>query len=78
MTPPRRRTSARPPSNPSPWHGLTDADLACPGHDPADARIRQVVAEVAQPLHALGTTADGSPRHPSRLPVDAPLVRWPT
>lgn len=35
MTPPRRRTSARPPSNPSPWHGLTDADLACPGHDPA-------------------------------------------
>lgn len=28
------------------------------------------------PLWCLGTTSDGSPRHPSRLGVDVPLTRW--
>lgn len=38
------------------------------------------IAELAgrEPLYCLGTTKDGSPRHPLYVKADAPLVRfWP-
>lgn len=38
------------------------------------ARVREIFGDA--PLWCLGTTADGSPRHPSRLRADAPLVRY--
>jgi hypothetical protein len=35
-----------------------------------------LLAELANPLLCLGTTADGSPRHPSRIAYATPLERW--
>lgn len=42
-------------------------------------RLTNAAWLVAQrhPLHCLGVTADGSPRHPARLPNDTKLTLWP-
>jgi hypothetical protein len=37
----------------------------------------QEIADVHRiPLYCLGTTKDGSPRHPSRIGYATPMVRW--
>lgn len=41
-----------------------------------EARIDAVLATLALPAWCLGTTADGSPRHPSRLPTYVALAPW--
>lgn len=58
---------------------VSDLVVACwgawAGPDPlrADA-VRELVGDR---WHALGFTAEGGPRHPSRIGYDAELVRWP-
>lgn len=39
-------------------------------------RVAAVTAFLPGPLHCLGTTKDGSPRHPSRIAYATPLERW--
>lgn len=45
-----------------------------------NARVTAVLARLTaagRPLHCLGTTQSGQPRHPCRLPGDLDLERWP-
>lgn len=47
-------------------------------HRWAQDRAREVVSVIgSHDLWCLGTTADGSPRHPLYLPAATELVRWP-
>ncbi|MGE0206149.1 MAG: DUF1643 domain-containing protein [Hyphomicrobiaceae bacterium] len=40
------------------------------------AKICAIAADVGRDLMCLGTNKDGSPRHPSRLAYDTPIVPW--
>lgn len=65
---------------------MRDADLhivawGALGKLPISLRSRwravvRIAAHVGCPLHCLGTTDDGHPRHPLMLPYDTPLVEW--
>lgn len=54
------------------------------GLDPLTTRIRAIMTlarEEDVPLHCLGTTSNGNPKHPlarglHRIPDDAPLIPW--
>jgi hypothetical protein len=39
-------------------------------------RIAAVTAFLPGPLHCLGTTKDGAPRHPCRIAYSTPLQKW--
>jgi len=45
-------------------------------HPLAAARAKEVQALLTVPLLCLGTTKDGSPRHPLYVRADAPLLPW--
>lgn len=59
------------------YAGLSDKTVAAWGADPrarSQAKIvRNSLVMAGVPLHCLGTTADGSPRHPLYLRSDTPL-----
>lgn len=40
-------------------------------------RVNEVLSLVNRPMHCLGLTQDGQPKHPSRLGYDTPLVPFP-
>jgi len=40
------------------------------------ARVAELLPLVSRPWHALGTCADGAPRHPLYTALDAPLALW--
>lgn len=40
------------------------------------AIVTASLAELGQPVYCLGTTKDGSPRHPLYVPYSQPLVPW--
>lgn len=45
------------------------------GTNAAPERVTQALA-LLPPLHALGVTRDGHPRHPLYVPRDEPLIEW--
>lgn len=53
------------------WGGSTPAGLMSPPSIPA------LAAQAGLPLHALGTTAKGEPRHPLFMPVGLEPQPWP-
>ena len=65
---------------------MRDADIvvACwgpPEKVPAHLRNRwlrvvQIAAEIGKPLHCIGTTSGGHPRHPLMTPYSTPLTVW--
>lgn len=44
---------------------------------PANMLVGHMIRGHGHTMHCLGWTANGEPRHPSRLPNDAPLLQWP-
>jgi hypothetical protein len=54
---------------------VTGTVVAGWGTNADPARVSQAVA-LLPPLHALGVTKEGHPRHPLYIPADAPVVEW--
>lgn len=50
--------------------------IAAWGAHPWASKVADVLMGGHRPLHCLGVTRDGSPRHPSRLRADAQLQEW--
>ncbi len=61
------------------WADVTIAAWGVHGvHRGRDEVVRALFAEANQPLHCLGVTKDGHPRHPLYLPYSAQPRRWVT
>lgn len=59
------------------WHATSDLTIAAWGvHGTLLGRDQQVLAQMTGPLHHLGLTRDGHPRHPLYVPYATQPMLW--